>query len=111
MSGLQLCIPVLPFSGSFEIGANFAFVLTPKSAVKSSRRTKRIFSFVTTFLLLLAHYINRSLTESNHDGYHLFLVLPKILDATNNYSHTFDPSVIITVGLLSTYRSSERFFP
>ena len=56
-----------------------AFVLTPKSAVKSSRRTKRIFSFVTTFLILLAHYINRSLAESNHDGYHLFLVLPKIL--------------------------------
>ena len=40
----KLWIPVLLLSRSLKIGVNFAFVLTPKSAVKSSRWTRRIFS-------------------------------------------------------------------
>ena len=34
------------FSRSLKIGVNFAFVLTQKSAVKSSRRTRRVFSTI-----------------------------------------------------------------
>ena len=37
-------LPVLLLSRSLENGVNFAFVMTPKSAVKSGRRTRRIFS-------------------------------------------------------------------
>ena len=43
----QLWIPVLLFFRSLKIGLNLAFVLTPKSAVKSSRQTRRIFSAIT----------------------------------------------------------------
>ena len=42
-----LDIPVLLFSRCLKIGVNFAFVLTPKSAVKSSRRTRRKYSTIT----------------------------------------------------------------
>ena len=34
-----------------KFGVNFAFVLTPKSAVKSIRRTRRTFSSITHSLL------------------------------------------------------------
>ena len=44
-----LKILVVLFSRSLKIGVNFAFVLTPKSAVKSSRRTK--FSSISISLL------------------------------------------------------------
>ena len=40
----QLCTvpPVLLFSRSMKIGVNFAFVLTPKTAVKSRRQIRHI---------------------------------------------------------------------
>ena len=39
----QLWIPVFLFSRSLKIGVNFAFVLTPKSAVKSCRRNSILY--------------------------------------------------------------------
>ena len=46
----QLWILVLLFPRSWHIGVNFAFVSTHKSAVKSSRQTRRIFSNITNSL-------------------------------------------------------------
>ena len=51
----QLWIPVLLFSRSLKIGVNFAFVLTPKSAVKSSWWTRRTFSTSTISLIYHTH--------------------------------------------------------
>ena len=48
----QLWIPVLLFPNRWQIGVNFAFVLTPKSAVKSSRQSRRIFSTITNSLVI-----------------------------------------------------------
>ena len=42
------------------IGVNFAFVLTPKSDVKSSKQTRRIFSTITKSLDIL---IEKSLPD------------------------------------------------
>ena len=47
----QLWMPVLSFCRSLDIGANFGFVLSPKSVVKSSWRTICIFSNITISLI------------------------------------------------------------
>ena len=52
----QLWIPVLLFSRSLKIRVDFAFVLTPKSAVMSSRRTRRLFSTITISLNKTSKY-------------------------------------------------------
>ena len=56
------------FSRSLKISVNFAFVLTPKSAVISSRLIRRIFSTLTISLLSLApsDHILYSQTDKSH---------------------------------------------
>ena len=52
----QLSIPVLLFSRRWKIVVNFAFLMAPKSAVKSSRRNRTIILYYYKFSDPNAHW-------------------------------------------------------
>ena len=52
----QLWIQVLLWQCSWQLCVNVAFVLTPKSAVKSSRQTRRMFSAITNSLTITSDW-------------------------------------------------------
>ena len=107
----QLWMPVFLFSCSMKIGVNFAFVLTPKSAVKSSRRTERLFSTVTISLVEIATLLESKVlikAKKKHKPFtHLSLGLNLLLKG-KVYVHFQSP---IIQNIFSLYFKISEFLP